>query len=57
MSEFIRQAAADRVETTLAIKGADQFADVIGAIHGGGGRARNTGAAFRELLIERHDRS
>jgi predicted transcriptional regulator len=50
VSEFIRQAAAKRVEATLAERGRERFADVAGAVHGGGGRARRTGEAFADAL-------
>jgi len=52
VSEFLRRAAAGRAELTLATGNADRLADVIGAVRGGGGRARDTGAAFGELLAE-----
>jgi hypothetical protein len=50
VSEFIRQAAAERARETLATGGRERFADVAGAVHGGGGRARRTGAAFAEAV-------
>ncbi len=50
VSEFIRQAAAARAEETLAARPGEQFADVAGVVHGGGGRARRTGRAFTESL-------
>ncbi|MGC1183632.1 MAG: DUF1778 domain-containing protein [Candidatus Dormiibacterota bacterium] len=50
VSEFLRQAAAERAaETLLALPG-ERFGDVAGVIHGGGGRARRTGDAFTESL-------
>lgn len=52
VSEFLRRAAADRAEETLAGHSSERFADVAGVIHGGGGRARRTGPAFRESLAE-----
>ena len=52
MSEFIRQAAAQRADTVLAADGRADFTDVLGVIHGGGGRARRTGEAFTEVLVE-----
>jgi hypothetical protein len=33
------------------------MADVVGAIHGGGEHARDTGTAFADLLAERHRRT
>lgn len=56
VSEFLRTAAAERAERTLSRRGSDRLGDVIGAVHGGGSRARDTGAAFTELLAERHRR-
>lgn len=50
VSEFIRHAAAKRAEETLAEHGRDRFADVAGAVRGGGGRARRTGTAFTDAL-------
>ena len=46
VSEFIRNAAEDRANETLAAQPGDSFADVAGVVHGGGGRARRSGAAF-----------
>lgn len=54
VSEFIRRAANERAERTLAKADADdpreRLVDVLGAVHGGGGRARDTGGAFADLL-------
>ena len=50
VSEFIRMAAAARVRETLRASARDQLADVIGAVHGGGGRARRSGEAFADAL-------
>ena len=50
VSEFIRHAAAKRAEETLAEHGRERFADVAGAVHGGGGRARRSGEAFTDAL-------
>ncbi|MGH2443510.1 MAG: DUF1778 domain-containing protein [Chloroflexota bacterium] len=52
VSEFLRRAAAERAEDTLCARPSERFADVAGLIHGGGGRARRTGAAFSESLAE-----
>ena len=52
VSEFIRRAAAERADETLATHRGERFADVAGAIHGSGGRARRTGEAFTEALVE-----
>jgi len=54
VSDFLRKAAAERAERTLAHRNSDRLADVIGSVRGGGaGRARDTGTAFGELLAER----
>ena len=52
VSEFIRQAAAKRADETLAERGRERFADVAGAVRGGGGRARRSGDAFADALAE-----
>ncbi|MDA8044107.1 MAG: DUF1778 domain-containing protein [Actinomycetota bacterium] len=52
VSEFLRRAAAERAEETLAGDPRERLADVAGVVHGGGGRARRTGAAFSETLAE-----
>lgn len=54
ISEFLRRAAAERVERTLSKRDSERLADVVGIIHGGGGRARDTGKTFADLLTERH---
>jgi len=46
VSEFIRNAAEDRANETLAAQPSGSFADVAGVVHGGGGRARRSGDAF-----------
>jgi len=56
VSEFLRVAAAERAERTLARRGSERLADVVGVVHGGGGQARDTGTAFSDLLAERHNR-
>ncbi|MGH3343857.1 MAG: DUF1778 domain-containing protein [Carbonactinosporaceae bacterium] len=53
LSEFIRRAAAERADATLSASHAADFSDVVGAVHGGGGRARRTGQAFADVLAER----
>jgi len=55
VSEFLRRAAAERAEETLAGSPSERFADVAGVVHGGGGRARRTGAAFKESLASERD--
>ena len=52
VSEFFRQAAAERAEEALAGRPSERFADVAGSVRGGGGRARRTGAAFTESVAE-----
>ncbi|HEY5878801.1 MAG TPA: DUF1778 domain-containing protein [Nakamurella sp.] len=52
LSEFIRKAAAARADSVLDTGGREDFADVLGVVHGGGGRARRTGAVFTEVLSE-----
>ena len=46
VSEFIRHAAEDRANQTLAAQPGGSFADVAGVVHGGGGRARRSGEGF-----------
>jgi len=54
VSEFLRNAASERADRTLAHRNSDRLADVIGSVRGGGaGRARDTGTAFGDLLAER----
>lgn len=53
LSEFIRRAAAERADTVLNTGDREDFADVLGVIHGGGGRARQTGKAFTDILTDR----
>ncbi|HEX4804419.1 MAG TPA: ribbon-helix-helix protein, CopG family [Conexibacter sp.] len=58
VSEFLRRAAAERAELTLSTRNSDRLGGVIGAVRAGGaGRARDTGAAFGELLDGRRRRS
>ena len=52
LSEFIRRAAAERAEETFSAEPAADFSDVVGVVHGGGGRAGRTGEAFTEELLE-----
>lgn len=56
LSEFIRRAAAQRADTVLDSEAHEDFADVIGAIHGGGGNTRRTGEAFTDVLADRQRR-
>ncbi len=58
VSEFLRRAAAERAELTLSQRNSDRLGDVIGAVRAGGaGHARDTGAAFGELLDGRRRRA
>lgn len=50
VSAFIRNAAAERADETLAVPGRERFRDVAGVVRGGGGRARRTGEAFGEIV-------
>lgn len=52
VSEFIRHAAEKRAEETLNERPSDRFSDVVGVIHGGGGRARRSGEAFTKALAQ-----
>jgi hypothetical protein len=53
VSEFIRRAAEERADSTLAERNRTGFADVVGVVHGGGGRARRSGEAFTEAVASR----
>lgn len=53
LSGFIRRAAGERADTVLAAGGSDDFADVLGVVHGGGGRARHTGEVFVNIVADR----
>ncbi|WP_343599483.1 DUF1778 domain-containing protein [Mycobacterium sp.] len=52
LSEFIRRAAAQRADALLRSGGHEDFTDVLGVIHGGGGTARRTGEAFTDILAD-----
>jgi hypothetical protein len=56
VSEFIRRAVAKQAEETLMGSGRERFVDVASVVHGGGGRARRSGAAFVEALAEGRSR-
>lgn len=56
VSEFLRHAAAERAEETLSTRPSERFADVAGVVHGGGGRARRSGDAFAQSLVEDRER-
>lgn len=53
LSEFIRRAAAERADTLLRSGDPQDLDDVLGVVHGGGGRARRAGGAFTDLLVDR----
>jgi len=50
VSEFIRQAAAERADATMTLADPVVFDDVLGVVRGGGGRARKSGVAFTEVI-------
>jgi hypothetical protein len=52
VSEFIRLAVSRLADETLGAQPSERFADVAGAVHGGGGRARRSGQAFTKALVE-----
>jgi len=57
VSEFLRQAAAERAERTLGHRNSDRLADLIGVVHSGDHvRARGSGADLGDLLAERRSR-
>lgn len=56
-SELIREAIAERCRKVLGDTLADRVAGVVGAVSSDGGRAENTGKAFRKTLRARSLRS
>lgn len=56
LSQFLRQAAAERADTILLASRRDDFADVLGVVHGGGGQARRTGEAFADIIAQHKTR-
>ena len=54
VSEFLRQAAAERAERTLASDPSERLSYAIGAIKAGLDQARDTGEAFGDLLEAKH---
>jgi hypothetical protein len=52
-SEFIRDAVARRCNEVLTTSLYDEIAPLVGVIHSSGGRANDTGAAFRALLAKK----
>jgi hypothetical protein len=57
LSEFIRRAAAARADATLSAAAGAAFDDVLAVVHGGGGRARRTGAAFTDAVAQRESKA
>lgn len=55
-SELIRDAIARRCREVLGDTLGDRIAPVVGSVDSRGGRARDTGAAFRQLLAKRGGR-
>lgn len=49
-SQFIRDAVARRCEDVLGASLAERLAGVVGIIESSGGRAEQTGSAFRRIL-------
>ena len=56
MSGFLRQAAAERAERTLAEDNGEQLSYAIGAIRSDLGLARRTGEAFADVVEAKHRR-
>ena len=54
VSEFIRRAAADRANHTLSDRAEQPLRDVLGAINSDKRHARRSGAAFADLVAEKH---
>ncbi len=53
VSEFLRRAAAERAERTLSSDPSERLAYAIGAIKTDLGQARDTGAAFADLIDDK----
>jgi predicted DNA-binding protein len=53
VSVVVREAIAKHCDEVLGEDLRSRLADVIGVVHGGGGRAARTGEAFKQLLAER----
>lgn len=57
VSEFLRRAATERAERLLSADPTERLSYAIGAVEGrGGGLARDTGAAFGDVVEEKHRR-
>lgn len=57
LSAFVRRAAVERADKVPTADCGDEFGDVLGVIHGGGGRARHSGEAFTEIVAERRHKT
>lgn len=57
VSEFLRRAAGERAERMLAADPVERLSYAIGAVEGrGDDLARDTGAAFADIVEEKHRR-
>ncbi|HEY5708851.1 MAG TPA: ribbon-helix-helix protein, CopG family [Solirubrobacterales bacterium] len=56
VSEFLRKAAAERVERTLSGDNSERLSYAIGAVRSELGLARKTGEAFADLVETKHRR-
>lgn len=62
VSQFLREAAAKSADAVIRDadaekRNSDRIADIIGSVEGSGRSvASRTGEAFRELLVEQHER-
>lgn len=56
VSEFLRQAAAERAERTLSDDNGERLSYAIGAVRSELGLARKTGEAFADLVDAKHRR-
>ncbi len=54
VSEFLRLAAAERAERTLASDPSERLAYALGVVKTDLGQARDTGGAFADLVTSRH---
>jgi uncharacterized protein (DUF1778 family) len=56
VSEFLRRAAAERAERTLANDPSERLSYAIGTVKAGLGQARDAGTAFADLVEAKHRR-
>jgi hypothetical protein len=54
VSEFLRLAAAERAERTLASDPSERLAYALGVVKTDLGQARDTGGTFADLITSRH---